>query len=214
MNFIKYLQAAGVPDELHSEALESFAEADRRAALLSPYKWSAPFVMAWVVPKLPWDAEHLPANYARYDNDVSINGDPWPWKEVNGEWIRFAPIEDTPEARAKCYWANGSHPRSKWARYVWLGWRNRATSYAAELGVPAELGISVWGNHDVSNALPGVAVYRMGKHWQILVVEKVRGLPLVVRKNYGFKINNVLNNQHTVANVTTIAFSLLRYKGA
>lgn len=214
MNFQQYLDKAGVPEHLHAECLASMADATQRSKKLSRYKWLAPIVMAWVVPRLKWQDEHLPAKYARYDNDVSINGDPWPWKEVDGEWIRFAPIEDTPEAREKCYWAKGSHPRSRWARYVWLGWRNKASAYAAELGVPAENRISVFGDRDVSRALPGVAVYRMSTHWQILVVEKVRFLPFVIRKNYGFKINNVLNNQHTVANVTAIKWSALRAKEA
>lgn len=37
--------------------------------------------------------------------------------------------------------------------------------------------------------------------------------PFIVRRNVGWKINNVRDNQHTVANVTWITWSLLRWKG-
>ena len=125
MNLLKYLQAAGVPETLQPEALASLQRAEEIASRVAPYKWSAPLVMAWVVPRLAWDAEALPARYAKWDNDISINGDPWPWAQrADGSWYRHAPLEDTPEARAQCYWAEGHHPRSRWARYVWLGWRN------------------------------------------------------------------------------------------
>ena len=37
--------------------------------------------------------------------------------------------------------------------------------------------------------------------------------PFIVRRNVGWKINNVLHNQRTTANVTWVAWSLLRWKG-
>lgn len=211
MNLIKYLEAAGVPPTLHAQALESLEQARRTAGRVSPYKWTAPLVMAWVVPRLPWDAEILPPRYAKWDNDISINGDPWPWAQrADGLWYRPAPLDDTPEARAQCYWAEGHHPRSKWARYVWLGWRNKASKLAHDLGAPAGPQISVWGDEEVSRAHPGVAVYRMGECWQIMVVDKLG--PFVVRRNLGWKINNILHNQHTVANITWLPWSLLKRK--
>ena len=54
-------------------------------------------------------------------------------------------------------------------------------------------------------------MYRMGDCWQIMAVER-KG-PFIVRRNVGWKINNVLHNQHTTANVTWITWSLLRWKG-
>ena len=45
MNLLKYLQAAGVPETLQPEAL---------ASRVAPYKWSAPLVMALVVPWITW----------------------------------------------------------------------------------------------------------------------------------------------------------------
>jgi hypothetical protein len=50
----------------------------------------------------------------------------------------------------------------------------------------------------------------MGDYWQIMSVEK-KG-PFVVRRNVGWKINNVRDNQHTVANVTWITWSVLLAK--
>lgn len=168
--------------------------------------------MAWVVPRLAWDAEALPARYAKWDNDISINGDPWPWAQrPDGTWYRPAPLDDTPEARAACYWAEGHHPRSRWARYIWLGWRNRASKLAHDLGAPSGAPIALWGDEKVGRSHAGVCVYRMGDCWQIMVVD--RWGPFVVRRNVGWKINNVRDNQHTVANITWLPWSLLRWKG-
>lgn len=212
MNYEKYLAAAGVPQELHEEAMASLGKARVLSKSLAPYKWSAPLVMALVVPWLKWSAEKLPALFSKWDNDISINGDPWPWAQrADGSWYRHAPLEDTPEARAQCYWAEGHHPRSRWARYVWLGWRNKASKLAHDLGAPASAPIALWGDEKVGRAHPGVCVYRMGDCWQIMAVEK-KG-PFIVRRNVGWKINNVRDNQHTGANVTWITWSLLRWKG-
>lgn len=234
MNLQKYLDAAGVPPTLHEQALESLERSRQASKQVTPYKLSAPLVMAWVVPRLPWEAENLPAKYAKWDNDISINGDPWGWAQrPDGSWYRPAPLEDTPEAREKCYWAKGHHPRSKWARYVWLGWRNKASKLAHDLGEPMGAPISTWGDEEVSRANPGVCVYRMGECWQIMSVERktlaVRlpkkwwdpwagewvmhvWLDLVIRRNVGWKINNILHNQHTTANLTWLPWSLLKRK--
>lgn len=212
MNYAKYLIEAGVPSELHAEAIASLEKARVLSKTVAPYKWTAPLVMALVVPWLKWSAEKLPALFSKWDNDISLNGDPWPWAQrEDGSWYRPAPLEDTPEAREKCYWAKGHHPRSRWARYVWLGWRNKASKLAHDLGEPASGPIAFWGDEKVGRAHPGVCVYRMGDHWQIMAVE--RHGPVIVRRNVGWKINNVLHNQHTTANVTWITWSLLRWKG-
>lgn len=213
MNLLHYLQAAGVPETLQPEALASLQRAEKTARKVAPYKWSAPLVMALVVPWLKWSAEKLPALFSKWDNDISLNGDPWPWAQrADGSWYRHAPLEDTPEARAQCYWAEGHHPRSRWARYVWLGWRNRASKLAHDLGAPSGAPIALWGDEKVSRSHAGVCVYRMGDCWQIMSVERYG--PVIVRRNVGWKINNVRDNQHTVANVTWIAWSPLRWKGA
>ena len=47
MNLLKYLQAAGVPETLQAQALESLGQAREKARKVSPYKWSAPLVI-WI----------------------------------------------------------------------------------------------------------------------------------------------------------------------
>jgi hypothetical protein len=212
MNYTKFLIQAEVPESQHVDALASLARAKSAAKRMRPYKWTAPIVMALVVPFLRWDAEKLPKLFAKWDNDISLNGDPWDWAQMpDGTWYRPAPLEDTPEARAACYWAKGHHPRSRWARYVWLGWRNRASKLAADLGVPATAAsIQPHGDPTISKSKAGAAVYRMGDYWQIMSVEKVG--PFAIRRNVGWKLNNVLHNQHTVANITWVPFSFPLWK--
>jgi hypothetical protein len=213
VNLLKYLEAARVPEMYWLDAVASLQRAEEIASHVAPYKWTAPLVMALVVPWLKWNAEALPKWFAKWDNDISLNGDPWPWAQrADGSWYRPAPLDDTPEARAACYWAEGHHPRSRWARYVWLGWRNKASKLAYDLGAPIGAPIALWGDENVGRTHPGVCVYRMGDHWQIMVVE--RHGPVIVRRNVGWKINNVLHNQHTVANITWLPWSLLKWKGA
>ena len=41
-----------------------------------------------------------------------------------------------PRYGGDCYYARGHHPRSFWARYVWVGLRNRASQLSKDLGEP------------------------------------------------------------------------------
>ena len=79
MNYEKYLVAAGVPQELHQQALEYLAKCEREysAACIAWHKATAWIVVGWLLlcGKVPFEAERWKA----YDNDVSINGDRGVW---------------------------------------------------------------------------------------------------------------------------------------
>ncbi len=197
---LKLLEKVDMPAEHKAAALASFARAKELDKQVRPFKLRAPFVMLRVLPKLHWDAEKLPDEFWQYDNEVNLNGD----HQVP------AALQDTPEARAACYYAPGHHPRSAEARYVWLGSRNRASLLAYKLGPEASADTEFWGDPDVSKSRSGTLVRRMGEHYELFAY-KIIG-PICIRTRYGFKIGNAIKHNAGRAMVVTIPFSLLASK--
>jgi hypothetical protein len=185
---------------------------------VSLYSGLAPFAMAWIVQKLPWEAESLreegmPGWWAAYENNVSVNGDKAPWVAgPDGVGVRQpCPLEDTDEARSYCYWAPGHHPRSKWARWVWLGIRNRASQLCYDNAAVACDDIELWGDPTVSTDREGTVVYRMGEYYQVLHYQKWGRF--VIRRNLGWKISNHIKHNEPAA-LVYIPWSLKGWTGA
>jgi hypothetical protein len=142
-----------------------------------------------------WEDDRLPRLFRWWDNDVTINGDRgigW----VDGKPI--VPLDDTPEARALAFYVDGKHhPRSFYARWVWLGLRNRASKLSEMLGSreyvePRQV---LWEDGDM--ALVQVHDrYRLNWH-------KVLG-KVMVRIHYGYKIGHIGSHGGPIA----IGFSL------
>ena len=205
MDHVKYLRRAGVPANLHEDALHSFAQSRKLSLKVLFTKLTAPIVMAFLVFFLKWEDEKLPTFFWRYDNEVSMNGDRGP-----------VPLEDTPEARALCYYANGSHPRSRWARYVWLGWRNRGSAHAFSLGPVADMSkIRQWGDPQTNNGHEGVRVFEMNGYWQVFAIKHISfpGRDLCLRQNVGFKVGNSFLYGAARSMVVNIPFSLQGWDG-
>ena len=84
MNYLKYLQQAGVDKELIPDALAYFEQCSSKykEVEVAKHKLTAWFVVGKLLlqGKVPFESEHLPKQYKNYDNDVSINGD-------RGEWL-------------------------------------------------------------------------------------------------------------------------------
>jgi hypothetical protein len=207
---LKLLAKVDMPAHHREAAKRSFDKAKQLDKQIGKHKLRAPFVMAKVVPKLAWDAEHLPAEYAAYDNERGLNGDSsgWVFDPVLGyEVPAKAPIADTAEARATCYYAKGNHPRSAAARYIWLGRRNRASKLAHDLGPERSQDLEQWGDYDTSGDNPGILVRRMGDHYEIFATEHCG--PFVIRTRYGYKIGNTVGPRPSArAMVVTIPFSV------
>lgn len=222
MSILKYLNACGVAEQLHVQAMASFAVAESLyKTQVRKYKWLAPIMAWWALRKLPWEANELPVKWWRYDNDVSINGDGWAVMR-DGKWVRVSGNElpgevavpyGDPSYTGDAYYAEGHHPRSFWARYIWLGWRNRASATALAAGIDAALPAERWVNRTYNSKgelTELVEVYRMAVFWQIITVKKF--WIFAVRRNIGYKINNVVNFGAKRAAVTWIPWSLLRWK--
>jgi hypothetical protein len=94
--------------------------------------------------RLPAEADDLPDSLAYWRNNVSINGDGWGWQDADGNWhqCRSEPTPDgiTPVPYTSlsyggdAYYAPGHSPRSWYARWIWLAWRNVATKRMLDVG--------------------------------------------------------------------------------
>lgn len=189
MNFIKHLQAAGVPDRYHPAAIASLEGARQRARGLLWAKWRVRLFKAGKIAKmLPWHAERLidvRPDLAAWDiapmGNITAHGDNVPWpggRPAPGAWM-----EDTPEARAANYWCKGEHPRSQKSRKAWYR-RNAGEHEAWSRGMPVDLanGAQVWRGN-------GSTAYRCGDAWQVIARDKILFIPVLVR--VGYEISNL-----------------------
>jgi hypothetical protein len=219
MNYQKYLNAAGVPPMLHPSAsayLEQSAKA-YSAARIPWLKATAWAVVGWLLlrGKVPFEAESLPERWRAYDNDTSINGDrgTWLWSADGYAELQPCPLDDS--AIPLCYYAEGHHPRSRWARWVWLGWRNMASRAAFDAGpaVTPEMRprLRQWGDLATDRGHPGVLVSELDGQWCIYAVEPAP-LGLVVRRNVGVKLGLAVNGLRRRASLVNIKWSLIRAK--
>ena len=204
--------------ELRVQALE-ISEAHKAAALdyfdrvaeLVPSTWGrlwdhlrAPFILLLPLRKLPWEATALPPALAYWDNNVSINGDGWGWFDnAAGEWRNDCqkyppPAGVTPvpytslDYGGDAYYAPGHHPRSWWARFVWLALRNVASKPLHDAGpLITERPTLLAGAPRAGAYTPGFTFYWNGKEgeeaaYQWHAIDKFG--PLVEWTNVGAKL--------------------------
>ena len=192
-----------VPSADKTAALACFARAEKANAKTLWYDLSAPLVMALVLPFVPRSADRLPRLFRKWDNNVSLNGDGCGWQNPEtGEWFDLrtgqvphgAPLisHSDPAYGGDCYYAPGHHPRSTWARYVWVGLRNRASQLSVDLGVPVHARpVLISGSIDINRAdKPGHFLLKDGDSYHFKSIEKVRvlGLHCACIRSYGYKL--------------------------
>lgn len=161
----------------------------------------APVVVPVVLLFTKWEDDHLPRLFWWWDNDASINGDKRtddPSDGLGGWALKPVPLErDSPEAIAMCYWAKGHHPRSFYARWVWLGLRNRASSLSQALGTDATGPSTVWNG-------PTWTVTRVGDKWRYF--ERLPIGRILIRMHCGYKVPRLPGEEKAAA--VSIGFSL------
>ena len=155
----------------------------------------APAVVPLALLFTKWEDNHLPTLFRIWDNDVSINGD------HVADWG----LTNTGPA----YYAS-SPPRSFWARYVWLVFRNRCSWLNERLGhryQPGEFdSIQTYGDPKVNRDRAGWYVRYTDHICQLMVVIRVG--KLVIRTNWGNKLFDKPR-----APIVAISFSVLSWKG-
>lgn len=192
------------------DCIDAAQDADRKTWV---YDLSAPLVMLLVLPLVPRSADKLPKWARNWDNDVSMNGDGHGWQDADGTWYdtrtRPAPAgtptvaHSDPAYGGDCYYARGHHPRSFWARYIWLGWRNRASLMSLELGEPVtETPTLISGSMAIHRGGPyGHFLLKHGDCYHYKSIRLWRGFALI--RSYGYKLEIAyrMGDRDTVAAV-------------
>ena len=189
------------------------------------YDLSAPIVMLLVLPFVKREANQLPKLFSAWDNNVSLNGDGYGWQDPGtGEWfdirVKPAPVgvllvsHSDPTYGGDCYYARGHHPRSFWARYVWVGLRNRASMLSVKLGRDVTARPVV-----VSGDL---AIHRHGpyghfvlRHGDTFHYKSIRAFgPFALTRSYGYKLEIPFKSPKGVGRAAAVAIgrSLKRRK--
>ena len=190
------------------------------------YDWSAPLVCAIALIGLPQTASRLPAWARKWDNNVSLNGDGYGWQDPEtGEWfdIRVKPApagvhlvsHSDPDYGGDCYYAPGHHPRSFWARYVWVGLRNRASALSVRLGrdVTARP-VVVSGDPTIHRHGPyGHFVLRHGDTFHY---KSIRAFgPFALTRSYGYKLEIPFKSAEGTGRAAAVAIGRsLKRRGA
>lgn len=119
-----------------------------------------------------------------------------------------------PRYQGDAYYAKGHHPRSAWARYIWLGWRNRASALGMKHGgrFSKEDPIRTWGDPLASRDNPGIFIMNRSGLWQIKETRNVFFGLLALGRNYGYKVNNTTSEPDSPAMCIYIPVSFKRAK--
>lgn len=230
MDIRKHLFKVGVPEELHDEAVSQLESARIKAKPMWIYKLLAPFIVGWLLyftKQVPWDANKMPERWWKYDNNISINGDGWGTMLNDGSFLNYVDQEviargegvaisySDPLYNGDTYYCKGYHPRSELARWIWLGWRNRASAFAQSLGDDLDLSAQYdrWGVTDNSTSKEGMYVNHCQGLWQMREHRRVFFGKLCLVRNMGHKINNAFVENKPHAMIVWITFSLKGWNG-
>lgn len=213
----------GVPAVHRRAAALSFLHASVRGLAMLPADVLAPVVVPFALLGTKREAKGLPRWARWWDNDVSINGDGWAVQR-GGAWVRINSERDLQPGDGRvysyddadypgdAYYAPGHHPTSFYARWVWLGLRNRASALAIRLGHPADNGkpVDVWGDHATGRGHAGWVLRHHNGAYQLHATRQAG--PLCLRTNYGHKVD-FTHWGRPVMPVVCIAISALSWKG-
>lgn len=174
---------------------------------------AAPIVVPIALLFTKRDAENLPRLFEWWDNDASINGDGWAVLR-DGKWVHVFGNElpgeraipyGHPDYTGDSYYCLGHHPRSFYARWVWMGLRNRASRLSQILGYvhAPEAHVSRWSGGDLANH-DGWNITRVNDKFRYY--EELRMGPVYLRLHYGYKVPTIVGRPS--AQLVAIGFSL------
>lgn len=153
---------------------------------------TAPVVVAIALCFTKKQDNKLPWLFTWWDNDASINGD-----QAEGE---------------PTYYAEGHDRRSFYARWVWLGLRNRASKLSQMLGYEHSSSdvVERWSSGDASGiAKTGWQITKVNDAFRYFETKRVG--KIFFRFHYGYKVPTIYGRP--TSPIVAIAFSFQRYKG-
>lgn len=222
----RVLSELDISDEQRAGAMSSFNAASQIDQVWRSVwnHWRAPFVLLPLCICLPRSADALPDECAEWDNNVSINGDSAGWLRGT-EWVQVRdepPPEGVeligysdPRYEGDAYYARGHHPRSWYARWIWLAWRNVRSGEAERTGItPVQRPARIAGTaHEPTTSAEGVELWSDGANYSLLATRRLG--PLCLRTNIGPKLGQAAEREElgTVA-VSGIWVSFKRWKEA
>lgn len=163
---------------------------------------TAPIVVPIALIFTKYEDDKLPWLFRFWDNDISINGDPID-KDGENAWAL--------DYKKNAYYAK-SPPRSFWARFVWLGLRNRGTWLSQRLGYKYKIGefktMTVLGNPATGRYGKdgaGWVLRNVGNKYQFMQIIHLTN-KLCLRIHYGYKLFD-----RERAPVVAIGFSVLSW---
>ena len=219
----------GVSAADKTAAIDSIEAAEQAAAKAFWYDITAPLVMLLVLPFVKRSADSLPRAFAKWDNNVSLNGDGAAvfrddkWLDLR-DGAQALPGEhvytyDDPLYAGDAYYAKGHHPRSLWARYVWVGLRNRASQLSVDLGTDVTARpILISGSLDINRSdKPGHFLLKDGSsyHFKSIQPTRILGLRCAVIRSCGYKLEIALMRPpgaYGRVAAVAIGYSLKRWK--
>lgn len=202
------VRESGLSPDDQAACLDSMDEArSRELPIIWLYDCWAPLLMLLVLPFVKRSANALPTWLSKWDNNISINGDSGGVQMPDGSWVGYNDVNDwlavkgclqvsydDPRYDGDAYYARGHHPRSFWARYIWLGWRNRATRASFDAGIDSQAPIVTAAEGE------GWRIRRTGDLWEVFSHRRW------LRCYYGWKVYEAPGRVRPV----TIGFSLRR----
>ena len=192
-----------VPGHLKPAIIDCMDQAEDADKATWPYDLTAPIVMLVALAFTKRDADRLPRLFRKWDNNVSLNGDGHGWRDAEGNWHHgrdgAVPPPGTimlsysdPAYAGDAYYAEGHHPRSYWARYIWVGLRNRASQLSVDKGRDvAARPICISGSADISRTRPGHFLLKQGDTYHYKSFRNIG--PFCLIRSYGYKLEYALH---------------------
>lgn len=198
MNITKLLQLAGVPAELHAEALACFAQAKLDHPSHLRKHWIRLTKAGKIADMLGWETNRLiEVRPDLLDLDiapvlnVTAHGDNGPWVETPeggrpnpDAWLNKNPESDEyKQAVASNYWCPGEHPRtckSHKAQYRRNGGEGQAWRFGKS--IDPSLPLQEW-------TANGITVLKCASVWQAYGTLRILG-PLRWKFDVGYEIGN------------------------
>ena len=220
---IKALEKQGAPDHIKKIGKKQFYISSLKAYVILIPDLLSPIVVPFLLLFTKREDEKLGSLNGIWGNDMSINGDVR--TADDSELYTFSTDLNNQEEIAKCYWAKGHHPRSFYARWVWLGLRNRASMLNINLGKHVVRGngpgaaFEFWS----SNGTPWIT-YTDKWEWIVRKVNDTEGNPVVqimsleplgenytIRRYFGHKVP-VSYKEWDMAMLAIVGWSLRKRK--